>query len=340
MISRLSNIMRPALLVGRMIFFLSLAACAATPTSAPTHPPATVSPPTPIPTATPVPAPVFKVIAYVTEGVIVETIPFERLTHINYSFLIPNADGSFVQLTNAWKLRKIVDLAHQHNVKVLISVGGWGWDDQFETLAADPVTRSAFVENLNTIVNEYKLDGADIDWEYPDPGDSSRNFLALMTELRTVLTENKLLTAAVVAYGDEYGLGIPASSFALMDFVNVMTYAGSDHGTLTQFESGLRYWEGRGLTPEKTILGLPFYSEPGGKAYRKIVEDNPAAAQLDEIEYAGRIEKYNGIPTIKTKTTIAMQQAGGVMFWTLDHDSLDATSLLLAIDETVHGEAP
>lgn len=101
-------------------------------------------------------------------------IPYERLTHINYAFLIPNEDGSFAPLTNGWKLKTIVAQAHEAGVKVLISVGGWGWDEQFETLAAAAATRTTFVQNLTAFVNEYNLDGADIDWEYPDPGPSAQ----------------------------------------------------------------------------------------------------------------------------------------------------------------------
>jgi GH18 family chitinase len=80
------------------------------------------------------------IIGYATEGVIAEAIPYGQLTHINYAFLIPNADGTadalhpFENLANPWKLEKIVALAHAQGVQVLISVGGWGWDEQFEVL--------------------------------------------------------------------------------------------------------------------------------------------------------------------------------------------------------------
>ncbi|HLF01272.1 MAG TPA: glycosyl hydrolase family 18 protein [Anaerolineales bacterium] len=326
--------MRQVLAVCRLTFLLCLCACtplASTPT---------ITAPTSIPPVTPTSAPAFRVLAYVTEGIVVEVIPFERLTHLNYAFLIPNADGTFERLNNPWKLKKILELAHAQNVQVLISVGGWGWDAEFETLAADSAARAAFVQNLTAFVAEYNLDGADIDWEYPDPGDSARNFLALMIEMRAALPPEKLLTAAVVSYGDENGLGIPTESFAVMDFVNIMTYDGPDHGTLGQFERGLNYWLGRGLPPQKTVLGLPFYSRPNEVPYRKLVAADPAAAQSDQFDYFGAQSNYNGIPTVQTKTKIAMQRAGGIMFWTLDHDSLDETSLLLAIHQTVHGDTP
>ena len=285
-------------------------------------------------TTTPVPES-FHIVAYATDGIIESLIPYDKLTHINYSFLTPKADGTFNQINNSWKLKLIVENAHKHDVKVLISVGGWGWDSQFESVAADPSLRSVFIQNIKAFVEEYQLDGADIDWEYPDAGQSAQNFLALMTELRAAMPD-KLLTAAVVAYGDDHGLGIPPESFEFMDFVVVMTYSGRDHGTREQFDKGLAYWNARGLPKEKLIIGLPFYSEPNGVSFAKLVAENPTAAQTDSFDYLGVIENYNGIPTIQMKTKFALENAGGVAFWALDHDAQGELSLVNAIYETVH----
>ncbi len=278
----------------------------------------------------------FRVVAYVTEAIIPALIPYDKLTHINYAFLIPNEDGTFRELLNTWKTGELVSLAHKQNVKVLISVGGWGWDAQFERLAASPSTRAAFVQNLVRVIDEYQFDGADIDWEYPDPGASSQNFLVLIQELRTALPKGDLLTAAVVASG-EHGPGIPEEAFAQMDFVNIMAYdeAGSPPSPLDDAKSALDYWLGRGLPPEEANLGVPFFSTPGDIPYAKIVEADPAAAQLDSIPYGGFQINYNGIPTIQAKTRLAMKRASGIMFWTLDYDANGDLSLLSAIHQVV-----
>lgn len=290
--------------------------------------------PTSAPTMTSIPSPSFIILAYATDGIFADIIPYEQLTHINYAFLIPNSDGTFESITNAWKLKQIVETAHSHDVRVSISVGGWGWDAQFEEMAANPETRSAFVQNLKAFIDEYQLDGADIDWEYPDAGQSSQNFLALINELRTAMPD-KLLTTAVVSHGDSNGLGIPAESFELFDFVNIMTYDGPDHGSMEQFENGLAYWSGRGLPKEKIVMGVPFYGDPN-MPYFKLVKADPAAAQMDTYEYYGTTFHYNGIPTIQSKTRMAMDKASGIMFWALDHDTQGELSLVNAIYQTVH----
>ena len=279
----------------------------------------------------PSPASHFIILAYATDGIFADLIPYEKLTHINYAFLTPKADGTFNLINNGWKLKQIVKDAHAQDVRVCISVGGWGWDVQFEELAANREARSVFVQNLEAFVDEYQLDGVDMDWEYPDPGPSSLNFLALIKALRGAMP-NKLLTTAVVSDGDEHGLGIPNESFALFDFVNIMTYDGSDHGTMEQFERGLSYWSERGLPTQKMVMGVPFYGDPN-LAYSKIVQADPKAAQTDSFEYYGTTYHYNGIPTIQTKTRIAMEKAGGIMFWALDHDAQGELSLVNAIYE-------
>jgi chitinase len=288
--------------------------------------------------STEMPKPVFRVIGYTTDANIPELIPYDKLTHINYAFLIPNDDGTLAGFANAWKLDKIVELAHKNNCKVLISVGGWGWDREFETLAANAETRTLFVDALAGFAADHNLDGVDMDWEFPDPGDSAQNFLAIMTELRAAIPKDKLLSAAVVAYGDTNGLGIPEEAFALMDFVNIMAYDGPDHGSMSQAENALDYWLGRGLPPEKAVLGVPFYEHPNYTPYRKLVEANPEAANTDTTDYYGANVTYNGIPTIQAKTRLAQERASGIMFWTLESDAQGELSLIGAIDAVLHGE--
>lgn len=87
--------------------------------------------------------------------------------------------------------------------------------------------------------------------------------------------------------------------------------------------------------PPFIVLGAPFYGDPN-LPYFKIVQADPTAAQNDTFEYYGTTYHYNGIPTIQAKTRIAMQKAGGIMFWTLDHDAQGDLSLLNAIHEAVH----
>ena len=280
-------------------------------------------------------APRFRVVGYAIAGINVGAIQFEKVTHINYAFLTPNKDGTFAPIGNPVELREIVEKAHAKGVKVLISVGGWGWNDKFEALAEDPISRTMFVNGLAKFIDQFKLDGADIDWEFPILGKSSDNFLALMQELHKALP-NKLLTSAVVAFGST-GEGIPSSAFELFDFVNIMAYdgGGPNHSPYELAEEAVRYWLGRGLPATKAVLGVPFYSRPIYGPYWKIVLKDPNAAYVDELKILSTVINYNGIPTIQKKTELALNQASGIMIWALNYDSVDDTSLLSTIYRTI-----
>lgn len=305
------------------------------PTAVVPAPQPTAKPTSTVLPASPTPVPQdFRIIAYVTDAIVESIIPYDKLTHINYAFLIPKDDGTFNPISNAWKLQRIAKNAHARGVKVLVSVGGWGWEKEFEVVASTPELRSTFVRNLKAVVDGYQIDGADNDWEYPAAGRSAEKFLALIRELRVALP-GRLVTAAVVSHG-ENAAGILLETFELFDFVNVMAYDGPEHGTLQQFNQGLAFWADRGVPAHKKVMGLPFYarvknSAAEGMQYSKLVKAYPDAAQVDAFEVYGATQVYNGIPTIKLKTKIAVQQAGGVMFWNLDSDALGELSLAAAI---------
>jgi len=73
----------------------------------------------------------------------VNTVQYNRLSHINYAFAQPNSDGSIQPVPNASKLQSLVATAHQWGVKVLISFGGGTDDSAFEALAGNATGRAA-----------------------------------------------------------------------------------------------------------------------------------------------------------------------------------------------------
>ena len=275
----------------------------------------------------------FRVVGYVNDkGLEISDDQLAQLTHLNYAFVIPGADGSVTDVSNPWKLEGYVERAHERGIEVLVSVGGWGWDNEFEALAADPVARARFVDAVTEMVEGYGLDGADIDWEYPDPGASAAAFTSLMQELRASLPQDRLLTAAVAAVGPGAD-GVTSDVYPSVDFLNVMAYDGSGpaHSPMSYAEAALDYWAERGLPAGQTVLGVPFYSRPQEVSYRELVDADPAAADGDEIEWLGDLTNYNGPATIRAKTELAKERASGVMIWTVADDTTDETSLLRAI---------
>jgi GH18 family chitinase len=309
---------------------LALAACSPSGGSSgePGSPTAT---PTLLTCGTPAPAG-FRIVGYMPawQGS-VDEIAFGRLTHVNYAFALPKADGGLQPVPDLPKLRTLVARARADGVRVLVSIGGWndGDDSAFTALAASRAGRRSFADAVRRLVDEEGLDGVDIDWEYPEASEADR-YAALVNELSVTLRPSgKLLTAAVTASSWGSG-GIASEAFPDLDWLNVMAYdggPGADHSPYSFAASALDFWAGRGLAREKTVLGVPFYSHPGWRSYASLVASYPDAPYRDEV--GG--EYYNGIDTIRRKTCLARQRASGVMIWELSQDTHDATSLLAAI---------
>jgi chitinase len=293
------------------------------------------------PTASPSPTPIlrtepFKVVGYVTPAANIDAIDFSVLTHINYSFLIPRANGTTRPFGAPNHLRKVVTQAKKHGVKVLIAVGGWGWDKEFETLAADPAIREKLAKRVADFCATYQLDGIDIDWEYPNAGASAANFSALAAAFRSALPAGALVTAAVLADATD-AEGISTDAVGQLDFINLMAYDGprNDHSSYAMAERSIMTWLARGIHPNKLVLGVPFYGRPGNATYRTLLANDPATANGDRILFRGVEQNYNGPATIRRKTQLALERAGGIMIWELSQDARGDDSLLRVIGETV-----
>jgi chitinase len=273
----------------------------------------------------------------------VNSIQYGKLTHINYAFALPNSNGTLQAIPDPGKLSSLVSLGHANNVKVSLAIGGWndGNDSAFEALAASSSGRTTFVNSVLSVVNQYNLDGVDIDWEYPDPGASGNNFTALMQQLSNALRpQGKLLTAAVVSGGNTAN-GVQPAVFGLVDFLNIMAYdGGSPHANYDWSIQSANFWKSRGLPANKTVLGVPFYSRPNYYTYAQLVGMDPANANRDCVTVGGAQQCYNGIPTIRRKTEWAMANAGGIMNWELSQDTGGSTSLVSAIYDVATGGNP
>ena len=85
------------------------------------------------------------------------------MTHLNYAFgkVTDTFDGMTIQNTDF--LRKVMKLKEQNpELKIILSIGGWTAGN-FSEMAADARCRMGFAQDCKKAVDEYGLDGIDID---------------------------------------------------------------------------------------------------------------------------------------------------------------------------------
>lgn len=211
------------------------------------------------------------------------------LDFVIYAFALIQPDGSL----DVYSRRYLQDLANLRladpDLKVILGIGGWG-NDGFSDAALTPQSRYNFAREVKRWVDEYQLDGIDIDWEYPGSsagGITSRkqdreNFTLLLQALRDVLGDDAWISVAGI--GDAtYIKNVDIEAIGqIINYFNIMAYdftAGATGSQGAKHQSNLYpsdlafnnisadlYVQNlidAGMPPEKLLLGLPLYGRNG-----------------------------------------------------------------------------
>lgn len=276
------------------------------------------------------------------------------MTHINYAFGHVTDSFDSVRISNPDGFRQIVDLKKQNSkLKVLLSIGGWG-SGNFSEMAASDSLRGKFAQVCRGIVDEYGIDGIDIDWEYPTVNaagisaspDDTNNFTLLMRDLRGALGNDHLLTLATPASAKHFDF--PAI-LPYVDFVNIMAYdmavVPNHHAAMHSADSTMMTVERAvdahlqaGVPANRLVLGLPFYGKgtlkkPRESSIEKVKADSVLTEQWNEEgQYAYLTDSigtvvytFDNVRSLAAKCRYANERKlRGAMYWeaSCDDDSL------------------
>lgn len=227
-------------------------------------------------------------------------IAAQKLTRINYAFANVR-DGKVVNGFDAddKNLAALVALKQENpSLTVLVSIGGWLWSGNFSDVALTKESRKVFIQSAVEFVERYKLDGVDIDWEYPGqigagnhfrPVDK-QNYTLLLKELRERFNreEHRLnrplyITIATGASSSFLEHTEMSKVQKYVDTVNLMAYdyyepsddrVTGHHAPLftnsadpkhISADSSVRQYEQAGVPGTKIVLGVPFYGHVWGE---------------------------------------------------------------------------
>lgn len=320
------------------------------------------------------------VIAYYTENSSELPDP-NYVTHINYAhgrFKNPKTGDGGIEIASTSLLKKVVALKQVNpDLKVLLMIGGWGEKaDGFSLMARDSAKRALFCSECKKHIDNYNLDGVDIDWEYPGGGPSSngqssndaKNFNIVLKELREALGDTKIISYASASnakYCDFKG------AMLYLDYVNVMTYDMGDppqhnsplHRSTTFSQTGcdesVEKHVQAGVPLNRQNLGVPFYGH-GTSPYKDDVKYNEMEAIFNstttykdknirkwddtaKVPYLVNTEGkillgYDDAESVAWKGKFAVEKKMlGVMIWEYRHDDKQHT-LIKSLVNSIYGK--
>lgn len=229
-----------------------------------------------------------KVIAYYTRSTgKIDKKKVEQLDEVIYSFL--HLNGNRLDASNKEDSASIAYLTSLKSInpelKILVSLGGWGGCETCSEVFSSQEGRQEFSESVKEILLEHEADGIDLDWEYPAiegyPGHPFKpedrvNFSYLVEELRRNLGQDYIISFAAGG-SDEFLINSVEweKIMPFLDGVNLMTYdlvgggnVKTGHHTAlystkdqkTSAENVVKFLDSVGISREKMVIGAAFYA--------------------------------------------------------------------------------
>lgn len=208
-----------------------------------------------------------------------EEIELDIVTHVIHSFAWANEDGSISSYDGMFG-NNMADIVHSGDSKFLLSIGGWGNHEGFETIINHEDLRELFIYNLTSILLLNDYDGVDLDWEFPNSNDDKNNLNLLVSEMDSIfnnINSDWLITMAIPVsnwWGQWHDFNFLNNH---IDFYNAMTYGthgnwSSHVGHLSPLYSSppndpdgschlnMNYLTNqRGIPREMINMGIPFW---------------------------------------------------------------------------------
>jgi len=165
-----------------------------------------------------------------------DSFPLQKLTHLIFSFC--HLNGKRMSVSNAAdtaRIQKMVALKDKFpQLKIILSIGGWGGCRTCSPVFSTHRGRKVFVESVKELMEYFKTDGIDLDWEYPAiagfPGhpysvDDRKNFTLIVQALRKKLGYKYEISFAAGGFDRYIDSSVEWKKvMRKVDRVNVMTY--------------------------------------------------------------------------------------------------------------------
>lgn len=200
-----------------------------------------------------------------------------------------------------------------------LTIGGGGRSEGFQALNGKEEYRQ-FVTAVESISNEYGIDGVDFDHEALRNREDVVGFFRLIVSVAPALRKIGLSVSIAV----HAGFSMPKQVFEAVDRINVMTYDYPFAG-MEEVTTSINTMIDSGIPPEKLFLGIPAYGrheQDVGKVmtFAEIV-DAAGTHVVERVNGPWSQFKYDSPPVIRQKVQLAKEKnLGGVFMWELGQD--------------------
>ena len=223
-----------------------------------------------------------------------DKIDYSQFTHINYGFAVVKNGVVITHDTEKGPglMQELDRRTAEAGVYNIVSIGGWNnsQEGEFETATSNDAGIEKLANSIVSYTLQWKFDGVDIDWEYPDSDGEATQFKKLLQSVRSKLDDEGIksdryyqLSAAVTTNHNNIKYILPNEVDPLLDNFNVMTY--DIHGAfepitghnsplyanskdtdlkLNASSSMQEYNQTWGIAKNKLVMGLPYYSRAWG----------------------------------------------------------------------------
>ncbi len=256
-------------------------------------------------------------------------VPAEKITHIIFSFC--HLKGNRLNVDNArdtLTIQRLVQLKTKNpQLKVLLSLGGWGGCKTCSDVFATAAGRNEFANSVKELSAYFKTDGIDLDWEYPTiegfPGHQymaadKENFTDLVTVLRKTLGKKPEISFAAGGFPKFLKESVDWKKvMKQVNYVNLMTYdLVNGYSTVTGHHTALystpqlepsadnavQYLLNLGIPAHQLVIGAAFY----GRVWENVDSTNNGLYQSGKFK--------QGIPYKKFSTELSPEK-GFIYHW-------------------------
>lgn len=258
------------------------------------------------------------VVAYYTgDASDIQNFRVDELTHIIYSF--GHLQGNKLQVDNEKSeaaIRRLVKLKDTYpELKVMLSLGGWGGCPTCSRVFSTPEGRVEFAHSVKVLEQRLGIDGLDLDWEYPSiegyPGhkfspEDKPNFTTVVKTLRDSMPAS-IITFAAGGFQKYLDSAVEWKEvMKYVDFVNLMTYdlvngyskltghhtpLYSNHAGMESTDHAVQYLSRLGVPKNKMVIGAAFY----GRVWKDVAPAHHGLYQAGTFKESIPYRKMNAI---------------------------------------------